>query len=45
MRNVYISDTLPSVVIQETVKIGCKINYIYEGVVYRKNFKIGLFKK
>ena len=44
MRNGHIIDTLPSVDNQEIVKIG-KIIEIYEGVVYRENFKISLFIK
>ena len=39
MRNGYIIDTLTSVDIQEIVKIGGRVIEIYEGVVYRENFK------
>ena len=45
MRNGYIIDTLTSVDIQEIVKIGGKVIEIYEGVIYRKNFKVSPFKK
>ena len=45
MRNGYITDTLTSVDIQETVKIGGKVVEIYEGVIYRENFKITPFRK
>ena len=45
MRNGYIIDTLTSVDIQEIVKIGGKIIQIYEGVIYRENFKISPFRK
>ena len=45
MRNGYIVDTLTSVDIQEIVKIGGKVIQIYEGVLYRENFKISPFKK
>ena len=40
MRNGYIIDTLTSVDIQEIVKIGGKVIEIYEGVIYRENFKL-----
>ena len=40
MRNGYIIDTLTSVEIQETIKIGGKVIEIYEGVIYRENFNI-----
>ena len=40
MRNGNIIDTLTSVDIQEIVKIGGKVIEIYEGVIYRENFKI-----
>ena len=42
MRNGYITDTLTSVDICEIVKIGGKVIQIYEGVIYRENFKISL---
>ena len=45
MRNGYIIDTLTSVDIQEIVKIGGKVIEIYEGVIYRENFKVCPFRK
>ena len=45
MRNGYIIDTLTSVDIQEIVKIGGKVIEIYEGVIYRENFKISPFRR
>ena len=45
MRNGYIIDTSTSVDIQEVVKIGGKVIEIYEGVIYRKNFKVSPFRK
>ena len=45
MRKGYIVDTLTSVDIQEIVKIGGKVVEIYEGVVYRENFKVSPFRK
>ena len=45
MRNGYIIDTLTSVDIQEIVKIGGQIIQIYEGVIYRENFKVSPFRK
>ena len=45
MRTGYIIDTLTSVNIQETVKVGGKVIQIYEGVIYRENFKISPFRK
>ena len=45
MRNGYIIDTLTSVDIQEIVKIGGKVIEIYEGVVYRENFKVSPIRK
>ena len=45
MRNGYIIDTLTSVDIQEIVNIGGKVIEIYEGVIYRENFKISPFRK
>ena len=45
MRNGFIIDTLTSVDIQEIVKIGGKVVEIYEGVIYRENFKISPFRK
>ena len=45
MRNGYIIDTLTSVDIQEIVKVNGKVVEIYEGVIYRENFKILPFRK
>ena len=45
MRNGYIVDYLISVDIQEIVKIGGKVIEIYEGVIYRENFKVSPFRK
>ena len=45
MRNGHIIDSLTSVDIQEIVKIGGKVIEIYEGVIYRKNFKVSRFRK
>ena len=45
MRNGYIVDTLTSVDIQEIVKIGSKVIQIFEGVIYRENFKVSPFRK
>ena len=45
MRNGNIFDTLTSFDIQEIVKIGGKVIKIYEGVLYRENFKISPFRK
>ena len=45
MRNGYIIDTLTSVDIQEIVKSGGKVIEIYEGVIYRENFKKFPFRK
>ena len=45
MRNGYIIDTLTSVDIHEIVKIGGKVVEIYEGVVYRENFKVSPFRR
>ena len=45
MRNGHIIDTLTSVDIQEIVKIGGEVIEIYEGVIYRENFKISPFRK
>ena len=41
----YIIDTLTSVDIQEIVEIGGQVIEIYEGVIYRENFKISPFRK
>ena len=45
MRHGYIIDTLTSVDIQEIVKIGVKVIEIYEGVIYRENFKVNPFRR
>ena len=45
MRNGYIIDTLTSVDIQEIVKIGGKVVEIYEGDIYKENFKVSPFRK
>ena len=45
MRNGYIIDTLTSVDIQEIVKTSGKVFEIYEGFIYRENFKISPFRK
>ena len=45
MRNGYIIDILTSVDIQEIVKIGGKVIEIYEGVIYKQNFKVSSFRK
>ena len=45
MRNGYIIDVLTSVGICEIVKIGGKVVEIYEGVLYRENFKVSPFRK
>ena len=45
MRNGYIIDTLTSLDLQQTAKIGGKVIEIYEGVTYRENFKISPFRK
>ena len=45
MRNGFIIDTLTSVGIQENVKIGGKVVEVYEGVIYRENFKVSPFRK
>ena len=44
-RNEYIIDTLTSVDFQEIVEIGGKVIEIYEGVIYRENFKVSPFRK
>ena len=44
-RNGCIIDTLTSVDIHEIVEIGRKVIEIYEGVIYRENFKISPFRK
>ena len=45
MRNGYIVDTLTSVDVQEIVKIGGEVVEIYEGAIYRENFKVSPFRK
>ena len=45
MRNGYIIDTFTSVDNCGIVKIGARLIQIYEGVIYRKNFKISPFRK
>ena len=45
MRNGYIVDTLTSVGICEIVKLGGNVIEIYEGVIYRENFKVSPFRK
>ena len=45
MRNGYLIQVLTSVDIREIVKIGGRVNEIYEGVIYRENFKINPFEK
>ena len=45
MRNGYITDTLTSVDIQEIVQIDGQVIEIYEGVIYRENFKVSPFNK
>ena len=45
MRNGYIIDTLTSVDIQEIVRVGGKVIEIFEGVIYRENFKVSPFRK
>ena len=45
LQNGYIVQTLTSVDIQEIVKNGGKVVEIYEGVIYRENFKINPFEK
>ena len=45
MRNGYTIDYLASVDIQAIVEIGGKVIEIYEGVIYRENFKVSPFRK
>ena len=45
IRDGYIVDVLTSVDIQEIFKIGGKVTEIYEGVIYRENFKVSPCKK
>ena len=44
MRNGYIKDHLTSVDFQEIVKNGARVIEIYEGDIYRENFKISPFR-
>ena len=44
-RNGYTLQTLTSVDIQEIFEIGVKVIQIYEGVIYRENFRVSPFKK
>ena len=45
MRNGYIIQTFTSVDLQEIIKINGKVIEVYEGVIYRENFKVSPFKK
>ena len=45
MRKGYVIDKLTSVDIQEILKNRGKVIEIYEGVIYRENFKISPFRK
>ena len=45
IRKSYIIDTLTSVDTEESVKFGGKVIRIYEGVIYRENFKKSTFRK
>ena len=45
MRNGYIIDTLTSADICEIIKTGGRVIEVYEGVIYRENFKISPFRK
>ena len=45
MRTRYIIDTLKTVDICEIVKTGAKVIERYEGVNFKKNFKISPFRK
>ena len=45
MRNGYITQVLTSVDLLQIVKIGGKVIEIYEGVIYRENYKVNPFKK
>ena len=45
MRNGYTTDTLTSIDFQEIFKLGGKVIKIYDGVFYRKNFKISPLRK
>ena len=45
MKNGYTLDSITSADFQEIVKIGGKVIEIYEGVIYRENFKMSPFRK
>ena len=45
MRNGYITQVLTSVDIQEIIKIGGRVNEIFEAVIYKENYKVILLKK
>ena len=45
MRKGYFIDTLTSVDICETIKMGARFVESYEGVIYRENFKVSPFRK
>ena len=45
MRIGYIIDTSKAADIFEIVEVGGKVIEIYEGVIYRENFKISPFRK
>ena len=45
MRNGYILDALTSVDIQEIVKIGGQVIEIFDGVIYRENFKVSPLRR
>ena len=45
MRNGYIIDHITSIEIQEIFEIGGKVIEMYEGVIYRENFKVSPIKK
>ena len=44
MRNVYNIDYLTSADNQEILKIGGEVIQIYDGVIFRKNFKVSPFR-
>ena len=45
MRKGYIIDILKSVDICEIIKTGARVVEIYEGIIYKENFKVSLFRK
>ena len=45
IRNGYFIDTLTSFDICKIVKMGGRVIEVYEGVIYRENFKISPFRK